>query len=307
MKVKIYVPEIECESCVKLIERKFKAVQGIESLKVHDDSADITYDESLVKPEVLVQTIKDLGFRADVRPFERKTIKERLKDLKANKTKYELELKGISYAFATFLLLVLLQVTAYFAFLKNIPNFISVYGWWILYLDISVVALTAALWHFSSYKAKITCMVGMMVGMTFGMQTGMMLGAVIGATNGFFTGALVGMILGVAVGAFAGKCCGVMGIMEGMMAGVMGGTMGAMISVMMLFDHILLFMPVFILINIIILFGLSYMLFEEVVENKEVKKVKIDFATFASVCVIVTGVLFAIILYAPKSLGVGFI
>ena len=145
-------------------------------------------------------------------------------------------------------------------------------------------------------------MVGMMIGMTFGMQTGMMLGTIIAATNGLFVGGLTAMLIAVSVGFYNGKCCGIMGVMEGMMAGVMGGIMGSMIGTMFRVDHILWFMPAFTLINILILWGLSYMLFEEVVEhNPSTKKAPVSFSTFFFACLIVSAALTTLIVYGPRT------
>lgn len=299
MKTKIYVPDIECDSCVKIISKKFKNVEGIKDFKISEDSVVVEHTDPVEK---VIKTIEGAGFRASLEPFERKTFKERIKDFKENSEKYKLEKTGIKYAIYTFFLLVAFEILAYFTFLNKIPNFLEIYGWWFAYLTISTVALGVGVWHFYSYNARITCMVGMMVGMTFGMQTGMMIGAIIGATNGFFVGATTGMILGSLIGILTGKCCGVMGVMEGMMAGLMGGTMGPMITLMMFFDHLLIFMPIYMLINVIILLGSSYMLFEEVVESKNnIKTRKIDFLTYSMTTVIITLLLAAIILYAPKS------
>jgi hypothetical protein len=143
---------------------------------------------------------------------------------------------------------------------------------------------------------------GMMIGMTIGMQTGMLLGAILGATNGFFVGATAGMVLGVTAGIIAGRCCGIMGTMEGMMAGVMGGTMGPMISVMMLSDHLQWFMPLYVIVNIVIVAGLVKMYLEGVVAPaKQVHERPLDALTFISICVVVTALLVAIMVYGPKS------
>lgn len=307
MKKTIYVPDIECDSCSNLISRKFKKTEGITRLKFDEESVTIDYDEEKVSEKLLISTIKDAGFRASTQPFERKTFKERRRDYKENKHKYELERKVFKYGIGIFFLLTIIELIAYFTFLNNIPNFIGNYAWWLFYLNISIATIGVGMWHVLAYKAKVTCMTGMMIGMTVGMQTGMLLGAVIGATNGFFTGAMVGMLLGTAVGALTGKCCGVMGIMEGMMAGVMGGTMGAMITVMMLSDNILIFMPFYVAINIAIVWGLSWMMYEEVVENKRgVIKKPMDFTTLTAISIIATFILIAIMLYGPKSFLVSF-
>ena len=297
----IYVPDIECDSCVKLITRKLKE-RNITGFSIGKDHVSV---EGNVHE--IVSIIKSLGFRASTSPFERKTLKERMRHVKENSEHYELEITGLKHALKLFLVLSILTVFSYVGFLKTIPNFLSIYGWWIFYLILTITTISVGVWHYYAYRAKMTCMIGMMIGMTFGMQTGMMLGAVIGATNGFFVGCMVGMLVGVAIGAITGKCCGVMGVMEGMMAGLMGGTMGAMITVMMFSDHLLWFMPFYMIINMIIVAGLSYMLYEEVVEgNQEVVKQPFSFTILASLAVIVMFVVTVIMLYGPRSALISF-
>ena len=301
MEKTIYVPDIECESCVKVLARAFNKEEGIKHYTIKDDAVVFNFDESKISDEKIISLIKNHNFRASKEPFERKTFNERMNNFKEHKNKYSMELKVVSYSVSIFLILLFLEVFSYVLFLNRIPNFIENYAWWIFYLNISIATLSMAYWHVSAYRTRITCMVGMMVGMTIGMQTGLMIGAVMGAVNGFFVGATVGMILGVIVGALAGKCCGIMGVMEGMMAGLMGGTMGAMITFMMFPDHIFWFMPLYMLVNIIILWGLSYMLYEEVAENKQVQRAPMDFMSIASISIIVAFVVLTIMINAPKS------
>jgi len=300
MKTIVYVPDIECDSCTRVLSKRI-APLGLPSFTFTREGIDADVSEQS-QADALVKTVKEAGFRASFQPFERKSFSERWKDFRENPDKYELERKGIGYAIGVFVILSLLEYVAYIGFLQNIPDFLSTYGIWLLYINLSVSALGLGIWHVFAYEAKVTCMVGMMIGMTIGMQSGLMIGAIIGATNGFFIGALTGMLLGVGVGIFTGRCCGIMGVMEGMMAGVMGGTMGPMITVMMFTDHIHWFMPFYMIINLIIILGLSYMLFEEVVEHREVATKPLDFTTFASACVAATFVLVVIMIYAPKSL-----
>ena len=86
------------------------------------------------------------------------------------------------------------------------------------------------------------------------------------------------------------------------MSGIMGGTMGPMISVMMFTDHIQIFMPFYIILNVILLIGFMKMWHEEIVEgNKELVHKNIDLVSFASACIIVTAVLLVIIIYGMKS------
>ena len=208
--------------------------------------------------------------------------------------------KVLRYTLIGLLVLLILHLLAYFAFFSSITNFASRYGWWILYLDISVATLGGALWYYSSYKGYTSCMASMMIGMTIGMQTGMMLGAIFGAVNGYFIGAMLGMILGTFVGTLTGASS-VMGALQGMMSGLMGGTMGAMITVMMFTDHVLLFMPFYMLLNVAILAGFVYMYYDEVIkDNKELVKKDIDIWTFTSICVIITFLLTALLVYGPK-------
>ena len=303
MKTKIYIPDIECESCSRLLDKKIGHMDGVENFEIHSDSMDITYDEKTIKAEDIVTAIEDLKFRASVRPYERKSFSERWRDLQENPHKYSMIGKTIGYGALTFLILALIQAIAYAGFLNNaIPNFLTHYVWWLIYLDISVATIGATIWYMSSYKGNVTCMTGMMIGMTVGMQAGMMIGAVVGGSNGFFTGAMVGMTVAVIAGTLTGAVCGVMGAVQGMMSGVMAGTMGAMITVMMFTDHVFIFMPYYMIINVLILLGLIYLFYEEVVEGKkDVKKKPVDMISFVSACVIITAIITIIMIYGPKS------
>ena len=299
--IKIYCPDIECGSCIKLIDRRISKISGVEKISFSKDSLDVSYNEELVSPHQVSESIKQLGFRADFVPFSRKTFSERWRDFKENKIKYEIEYKMLKYGFYAMILLAVLELGTFFLFFRN-NQLIGKNLLWIFYLDLAVVSIGAAIWHLNSYRQDATIMIGMMIGMTFGMQTGLMIGTIIGATNGMFTGTMSGMFFGVAVGWFNGKCCGIMGVLEGAMAGVMSGTMGAMIGVMLSVDRILVFMPFFMAINLIIMWGFSYMLFEEMVEdNPKIEKKKISFLELFSYCFIALVLLVLIIIYAPKS------
>jgi len=209
------------------------------------------------------------------------------------------------YMITSFVLMILLDVIAYFLMYKQIPDLLSKYGWWVLYLNISIATIGGALWYYASYKGYVSCMASMMIGMTLGMQTGMMLGAVFGAVNGYFIGAMIGMILGTIIGLVTGRAS-IMGALQGMMSGVMGGTMGAMITVMMFTDHVLWFMPFYMLINVAILIGFVYMYHDEVIkDNKEVVKKHISLGTFLIWCMIAIIILTTILVYAPKSIWFG--
>ncbi|MCA9477901.1 MAG: heavy-metal-associated domain-containing protein [Nanoarchaeota archaeon] len=296
----IYCPDIECDSCVKLISKKLEKTQEVKQYEITSETIKVQSD---LDKKNLIKIINDLGFRASTQPFERKTFKERIKHFKENKKAYRMEIHAIKYFFSVLGILLLLQALAYLGLNNHID--MSPYISWMIYSSIAIAVIATAMWHFFIYKIRVTCMVGMMIGMTIGMQTGMMIGAILGATNGFFIGALVGMLVSVAVGVITGQCCGVMGVMEGMMAGVMGGTMGPMISVMMMSDHIEWFMPPYMLINIIITALMIYMVYEESVEGKEVQTRTPDFFYFISLCVLASAAITAIMVFAPKNFLLG--
>ncbi len=265
MKQKIYCPDIECDSCVKVLERTFRNLEYISEYKISDDCIYLDFDERKAKTEHIIEAIRNKGYRAYLERPTRKNIGSRIKEFFSDKKKYHIEYRMLKNAAITSAILLILNLSLlYYADVMILKK----YAWWVFYLILSIVSLSSAIWHFKTYKTEHTCMVGMMIGMTLGMQTGMMVGAVIGATNGFFIGAMTGMLMGVFIGAYCGKCCGIMGAMEGMMAGIMGGTMGPMITLMMFNEHLLWFMPVFMILNSMVLAGLSYMIFEEVAEDK---------------------------------------
>ncbi|HIH15316.1 MAG TPA: heavy metal translocating P-type ATPase [Nanoarchaeota archaeon] len=305
MKVKIYVPDMECDSCSTLLKKRFEKLEGIGSIKFSSEAVDISFEENKLSTEKLLQTIRDAGYRADIHPFEKKNLAERKREFLEKKVKYEMEYRLLKYSLAIFFILGFLELIAYFLYFKNIPFFVEKYRWWLLYLNISIASLSAALWHFLSYKARVTCMLGMMIGMTMGMQTGLMLGSVFGATNGLFIGSLVGLILGVTAGVLTGKCCGIMGIIQGLMAGLMGGIMGPMTTLMLFSDHLLWFMPLFMAVNLVIVWGFSYMIFEEMVENKEVTKAPISFFKLTLFSIVITAILVMVMVFGIKSPLVG--
>ncbi len=185
--------------------------------------------------------------------------------LAATKRKYLFEWKLLNQIIVTFILLVSLE--AIFLFYRN-DHIVSKEFLLDIYLTLSVVLIAGAVWHLKSYGTDLESPhLGMMTGMTLGMQTGMMVGMILGATDGFFVGALIAMVVAVALGALGGTCSGVAGILEGLMAGSMGGIMGAMAGTMLL-DDLLWFMPPFMILNFIIMFGLVYMVYKEVTEKK---------------------------------------
>jgi len=223
----------------------------------------------------------------------------RMNEIVHNPKQFVIEHALVKYSVLSFVLLCVVELLAYFAFWRTL-EFLSAYGWWIFYVNVAVVSVCAGLWHLKSYHAQVSCMVGMMIGMTLGMQTGMMVGTIIGFTNGLFVGGIVGMLLAVVVGVYAGSCCGIMGVMEGMMAGIMGGVMGSMIGTMFRVDHILWFMPVFMVLNVSVMGGLSYMIVEELC-LQGAKKKEIGFWSYLCYCLVFAALLVLVMVYGPKT------
>src|SRR3989338_3680313 len=97
MKTKVYVPDMECQSCVKVLEKRFSKLPGIIETTFSPDAVDISYDEKKVTLHQIQQTIKDAGYRASEHPLEKKTFRERARAFKEKKAQYELEHKLIPY------------------------------------------------------------------------------------------------------------------------------------------------------------------------------------------------------------------
>jgi len=212
-----------------------------------------------------------------------------------------IEKKTVVIILLTLLVSTVTEIAIHYLFLES-SGFMLKYAIWFLYFNISISFLTGTIWHFLAYRASITCMTGMMLGMSFGMQTGMMLGAIVGATNGFFVGSVVGTVLGVGVGLWIGlRSKTTMGVLQGLMSGIMGGTMGPMISVMMFSDHLTIFMPLYMMINVAILIITSYMFYEEIKDDKDVNVVPVEIGIILPIILIITIVFIGIILFLPKS------
>jgi copper chaperone CopZ len=279
MKKTLYSMDIECDSCVKVIERVMGRLPGINSYVIKKNSLLIDYDESLIKVEAIVKSITEKGYRVFDQPITRKRIRTRLKDFVKDKSKYQLEYRFMKYVFGTLFILVVLQFI-YAAIRGNLTNFFTPPGVWLFYLTLTVVGIGGAMWHFKAYRGEVTSMVGMMIGMIIGMQTGMMLGPILAATVGFSISATVSMIAGSIVGALMGKCCGIMGLIQGVMSGIMGGIMGAMIGMMMGKD-LVWFLPLYLGLNFVVIVSMVIMVFEEIVEGKEyVRKNPLSFWKF---------------------------
>src|SRR3989339_581507 len=189
-----------------------------------------------------------------------------------NKLKYDNTYhKVLKYGAVAFLVLILIELLAYVGWFKLIPEFFTKYGIWLLYLNISVVSISMSILYVLLNKTKVPCMTGMMIG------------------------SIGGIIAG-----FSSKST--MSWLQGLMAGIMGGTMGPMISVMIFTDRIMIFMPFYVLLNLILLWGFIKMYHEEAVEgNRELVRKNIDLLTFVSACIIIAALLIVIMVYGPKS------
>ena len=208
----------------------------------------------------------------------------------------------IKTAIYTLMFLTLIEVISYYGFFRNVPDFFSRYGYYLIFLIISIVINSVAVWHVKAYKHSFSHMSGMMIGMTIGMSSGFSVGLIIGATNGMFIGSLAGLIIGMIIGGYVGNCCGIMGVMEGMMAGLMGGIMGAMTSVMTLNDNLKAFVPILTISMSIIMFGLIVMIYqEEIAKKKDIDYKGFDFLPFITVNFIITIALTFLMIYGPRS------
>ncbi len=64
--VKISVHGMTCDNCARSVERKLAATPGVgkASVDLGSASAEVEYDPARVKPETLVQAIRQLGYEA---------------------------------------------------------------------------------------------------------------------------------------------------------------------------------------------------------------------------------------------------
>lgn len=228
------------------------------------------------------------------------SVRTRIKSFCTQRHLYELEWKMVLYSIGLILFLLVIMQSLAYTLLQTNERYITNLPW-IAYLIITVGVIGGALWHIRAHKVQVSSMMGMMIGMILGMQTGVMVSVVFGSTNGMFIGSLVGLLSGLSVGMYAGRCCGLMGVLNGAIMGAMGGTMGPMIALMMKVDHIFWFMPLFTLVNILIVWGLNFLVFEEVVEGKKIEKKPSSVVMFFLSCIslIIIGVV--IILYGYAS------
>ncbi len=276
------------------IQLRFDGQEGSMSLRVNGVPVNIGSGES--------GGGQDVGKVNSSSPPILRTLDERWRDFRRDALAYRLFFRFVRHVPGALALIGLFQFALYWQFFAQEPNFLARYGWWIFYMDISVVALAAMLGYLRSYHLNTPHMLGMMIGMVVGMQVGTMLGAVVGATNGLFVGALTGMFCGGLSGVYIGCRCGsTLAVIQGLMSGGMAGTMGAMLIAMMLDDHVLFFMPFFTLFNLLILLGFTYLFYEEAVECCRCKMRQLPgFLSLAGISLLATTALALLMLYGPK-------
>ena len=221
---------------------------------------------------------------------------------KENK-KFQEEKQIVKVGLIAFIIIAAAMGMLYLGYFKSIHNFGVKYGLYSLYTSIAVTVIGIGIWHIKSYRHTFTCSMGMMVGMTIGMMSGFLLGAIIGATNGMFMGSVYGIFIGMFIGAWSACNCGIMSIMEGLMAGLMGGLMGAMTTVMMINDNLAIFIPILIGSIVIIMIGMSVMIYKESVEHRDniPKKDKFEMFSYVSLLFILAMLTTFIMVYGPKS------
>lgn len=222
--------------------------------------------------------------------------------MKSGDAIFEIEKPLLKTAGYTILFLAVVEIIAYFGFFRGMDNFFSRYGYYLIFLTITIAVNSIMIWHIKAYQHTYSHMSGMMIGMTIGMTSGFGIGLAVGATNGMFIGSLAGLIIGMAAGYYVGNCCGIMGAMEGMMAGLMGGVMGAMTSVMSINDNLKIFVAVLTIAMVSILIGLMYMIYSEEVRKKEKMHYQgFELLPFLTVNFIILVILTFIMVYGPRS------
>ena len=68
MKTELKIDGMHCNSCAALIKEELEEIRGIETADVSldDQRAIVEFDESLVKPEIIRETIQSLGYTTEV-------------------------------------------------------------------------------------------------------------------------------------------------------------------------------------------------------------------------------------------------
>ena len=289
---KIVIDGMTCESCERLIAKSVAAAGGkVQQISASKGMAVIEYPEG--GRETMEKAIEAAGYSiggsVSQVPLGRQ-LAAFASDFLAGKPATKPVRDCFAYSVISFIVL----SAAVFLLFGT-----SKYFLYIMYAAISAVAVAGGVALANAYKQHLSCMEGMMLGMTIGMSAGFLFGAVAGATNGMFVGSMAGMLIGIALGAYTGKSCGIMGAMEGIMAGVMGGTMGAMLTVMMQYDHLAEFMPIFVLANLVTLACLKYMLYYYPGRRGTAKQVSA--VALFGLALLLTALAISVVLYAPRT------
>lgn len=292
---------MSCGACERIIEkvaeRNGAQVKEIDAKKA---KATIVCEES--KIETIKKELTDRGFpqKGSEQDHGRGDIKNVLNYISAVisvQPHVEQEARLVNHALVAGIVLFILNVLIYFLFVQGLENAEKYIPFLVLGI-IASVSIVFAYLHSRCFGRIISCQNGMMVGMTMGMVAGFMVGEIIASTNGMFIGSLSGIATGVWIGVKSGKCCGVMGAMEGIMAGIMAGLMGPMTVIMTLNDNLLVLTYVLFAGLVLLLGGLSYMLYKEEGETPAENKTKVfEFIMFS---LILNFVMLAIIFFAPK-------
>jgi len=299
----IYIGGMTCHSCERIVSKAVESIGGkVHKVDAKSGAAVVDYPEGTL--ESMKAAIASSGYELldsegrvpSAEPFEQE-IQVFFHRLVSGDKALLAERRLLAMSVMSLLLIAFVGFFAYLFALRNLPDFGSRFPYF-AYGALSAVALTASIAHYHSHRKQFTCMEGMMIGMTIGMMGGFLFGAVIGATNGMFVGSVFGMAIGMITGAYCGKCCGIMGVMEGMMAGLMGGTMGAMLTVMLLGDHIALFMPILVVSCLALLAGLTYMIYVSAGKREEGKLM--PFSSFAAIAFALVAITAAVMFFGPK-------
>ncbi|MEM2963123.1 MAG: hypothetical protein QXW70_01755 [Candidatus Anstonellales archaeon] len=260
----LHLTGLSCSSCEKLLE-KIARDHNAELKSIDYDSGIVVFyssenDFSSLKEALALKGFIETNKESFVTRGNWAFVKDycmRLVD--GRDASLEVERRLLINALVSLLTLIFLGALGYFG-----GMFDSAYLPFLLLAIFASISTAFAYYHMSCYRKGLSCTNGMMIGMTMGMVCGSMFGLLVGATNGMFIGSLVGMTIGIGLGVNLGRFCGVMGAMEGIMAGMMSGPMGAMTSIMLFSDNLLPFLYIFFSLCVIVIFGLSYMMYREV-------------------------------------------
>jgi len=291
-KLSIKVNGMYCESCEKLLKMEIGDVKGVSKVEA-DHARGMVEVEGSASEKSIADAIVKAGYGVGEN-YAGKSFEQEIGGFVSDFIAGKPSVKSVRTCFAYSIITFIVLAAAAFAGFASSKYFI-----YMIYAAISAVAVGGAIALFSAYRSRFNCMEGMMIGMTIGMSSGFLFGAIIGATNGMFIGSVFGMLIGMALGAYAGRCCGIMGAMEGLMAGIMGGTMGAMLTVMMQYDHLAEFMPIFVLANLLVLAGLKYMMYHYAARRADGKIM--PFASFFALALLLAALTVAVVLFAPKT------